>query len=183
MSLEKGFHHNESKERLLEELMNNMGDQVLHTALSYVKNKQAAEDIAQDVFVKVYQQLDQFRGEASIKTWIIRITINQSKDYVKSWYYRKTMVSNKISSLVKGKEKTPETIFIHKEESNELIQRMLSLPVKFREVLFLYYYEELTLKEISEVLNQNVSTIKSRFYKAKERLNIIHEQEEPYDEV
>ncbi|TYO68601.1 sigma-70 family RNA polymerase sigma factor [Rossellomorea marisflavi] len=178
MPIEKGFPHINSKEQLLEELMCSLGDQVLYTALSYVKNYQVAEDIAQEVFVKVYQKLDEFRGESSIKTWVIRITINHSKDYLRSWYYRKTLLSNKIGLFAKGTEETPEFEYILKEESDALTKGLFSLPLKFREVLFLYFYEELTLKEISEVLNQNISTTKSRFYKAKDLLNKIYEERE-----
>jgi RNA polymerase sigma-70 factor, ECF subfamily len=171
MPLEKGSPLKEiEKDQMLEELMNSLGNQVLYTAFSYVKDYEMAEDIAQEVFVKAYRQSDKFRGDSSIKTWIIRITINQSKDYLRSWYCRKILLSNKISSFVKGKEEAPE--------SDQLVKQVLYLPLKFREVLFLYFFEELTLKEISEVLNQNISTTKSRFYKAKELLSEVYSKGE-----
>ncbi|MEI5908303.1 sigma-70 family RNA polymerase sigma factor [Bacillus spongiae] len=147
MPIKKGSSLKEiEKDQMLEELMNNLGNQVLYTAFSYVKDYEVAEDIAQEVFVKAYKQLEQFRGDSSLKTWIIRITINQSKDYLRSWYYRKVLLSNKISLFVKGKEETPEFEVLLKEESDQLIKHVLSLPIKFREVLFLYFFEELTLK-------------------------------------
>jgi RNA polymerase sigma-70 factor, ECF subfamily len=179
MPLEKGSPLKEiEKDQMLEELMNSLGNQVLYTAFSYVKDYEMAEDIAQEVFVKAYRQSDKFRGDSSIKTWIIRITINQSKDYLRSWYCRKILLSNKISSFVKGKEEAPEFEVLLKEESDQLVKQVLYLPLKFREVLFLYFFEELTLKEISEVLNQNISTTKSRFYKAKELLSEVYSKGE-----
>ena len=75
----------------IETLMRKHGNEVLRTAYSYVKDKFTAEDIFQEVFIKVYKNLENFRDESDIKTWIIRITINTAKDYLKSAYSRKVV--------------------------------------------------------------------------------------------
>ena len=164
------------KSQQLEEMMSDFGTEVLYTAFSYVKDYGIAEDIAQEVFVKAYKKLEEFRGESSLKTWIIRITINQSKDYLKTWYFRKMVLSNKIGDFVTGKVKTPELEVVSQEESDQLGANVLSLPLKYREVIFLYFYEEMTINEIAKVLNQNINTTKTRLYKAKERLSKIYQE-------
>ncbi|MGG3593303.1 sigma-70 family RNA polymerase sigma factor [Brevibacillus laterosporus] len=69
--------------------MNEYGRRVVHLVYLIVKNRTSAEDIAQEVFVKVYRHLPSFRGESSIQTWIYRIAINEAKKHVRSWYVRK----------------------------------------------------------------------------------------------
>ena len=72
----------------IEALMREYGNDVLRTAYSYVNDRAAAEDCFQEVFIKAYKNLSGFRGESSVKTWLIRITINVCKDYLKSAYQR-----------------------------------------------------------------------------------------------
>ncbi|WP_317987114.1 sigma factor [Sutcliffiella rhizosphaerae] len=78
------------KNHLLEKVMLEFGDQHARLAYSYVKDKETAKYIVQNVFVKCYTKLNEFRHESSLKTWLYRITINECKDYLKSWNYRKT---------------------------------------------------------------------------------------------
>ena len=73
----------------LESLMRTYGNDVLRMAYSYVKDYDTAEDIFQEVFIKVNANLAAFRGESSIKTWLLRITVNACKDYLKSAYSRR----------------------------------------------------------------------------------------------
>ena len=75
----------------IETLMRQYGNDVLRTAYMYVKDVHTAEDIFQDVFIKVNQKLSTFEGNSSIKTWIIRITINTCKDYLKSAWNRRVV--------------------------------------------------------------------------------------------
>ncbi len=153
--------------------MNEYGNEVLYLAYSYVKDYGLAEDIAQEVFVKFYQKYDEFRGESSLKTWIIRIAINQSKDHLKRWDTRKVLISNKVSELLKERD-IPESLAIQNESSKELHAHLLSLPVKYREVLFLYYYEELKINEIAECLHINANTVKTRLKNGKRRLHKMY---------
>ncbi|NMH67359.1 sigma-70 family RNA polymerase sigma factor [Bacillus sp. RO3] len=160
-----------SKEDLLENAMNKYGKEVLYIAYSYVKDHSLAEDVAQEVFVKFYQRMDSFRGDASLKTWIIRITINQSKDHLKKWETRKLLFTNKLSEFIQESLRNgPESQAIHKEAGRELHSNLFSLPIKYREVLFLYYYEELKISEIAECLQININTVKTRLKAGKEKL-------------
>lgn len=171
-----------SKDELLEEVMSQYGKEVLYIAYSYVKDYRLAEDIAQEVFIKFYQRVDSFRNESSLKTWIIRIAINQSKDHLKKWETRKLLFSNKLSEILhEFTGNNPQTQVLHKETSKELHRKLLSLPVKYREVLFLYYYEELKVSEIAECLEININTAKTRLKTAKEKLKKMYPKGVPYD--
>ena len=73
----------EDKEDLIDEIMNKYGQEVLQLVYSYVNNKEVAEDLTQDIFVKCYKSLHTYKGNSNLKTWLWRIAINHCKDYLK----------------------------------------------------------------------------------------------------
>ncbi|KAA0548642.1 sigma-70 family RNA polymerase sigma factor [Bacillus sp. BGMRC 2118] len=154
----------------ISDLMDRYGTSILHLAYSFVRNRQTAEDLTQEIFIKCYEKLDTFEGTSSIQTWLYRIAVNHCKDYVKSWHYRKVHVSDYISAFLTGQQNGPEIQHIQKSENRELLQEILKLPVKYKEIILLYFYHDLTLKEVSTVLSLNINTAKSRFIRAKELL-------------
>jgi RNA polymerase sigma-70 factor, ECF subfamily len=159
------------KDDLLERIMIEHGNDVLYLAFSYVKDRTIAEDIAQEVFISAYTNLDRFQWESSVKTWLYRITVNKCKDYLKSWNYRSTILSNVFELAIGAqKEKETEKILIEKDEKSHLANLIFSLPLKYREVIFLFYFEEMSLNEITQTLNINVNTLKSRLSRAKQLL-------------
>jgi RNA polymerase sigma-70 factor (ECF subfamily) len=147
------------------------GNDVLYLAYSYVKDRSIAEDLAQEVFLSAYIHLDTFQFHASIKTWLFRITVNRCKDYLKSWSYKTTIVTNVIEfALGTPREKETVKILIDKDEKARLAEIIFSLPLKYREVIYLFYFEEMSLNEITGLLNVNINTLKSRMKRAKEIL-------------
>ncbi|OCA88345.1 RNA polymerase factor sigma C [Bacillus sp. FJAT-27225] len=150
--------------------MERYGTKVLHLAYSFVRNRATAEDLAQEIFIKCYKQLDSFKGDSSLQTWLYRVAVNHCKDHVKSWHYRRVQASEYVSSLIKGQEHGPEEHFLQKAKRDALIEEVLRLPMKYREVIILAYFHELTMNEIGEVCGVNVNTVKSRASKAKELL-------------
>ncbi|WP_248251946.1 sigma-70 family RNA polymerase sigma factor [Fictibacillus marinisediminis] len=90
-----------TKEELMEQIMKDYGKDVLYLCYTYVKEWNLAEDLAQDVFVKIYSKADTFRGEAKRKTWIYKIAVNHCKDYIKSAHYRYSVVTEKIQKYIK----------------------------------------------------------------------------------
>ncbi|WP_175986968.1 sigma-70 family RNA polymerase sigma factor [Bacillus sp. Marseille-Q1617] len=161
------------KDGLLERAMDEYGQAVLYMAFSYVKDHGLAEDIAQEVFVKFYGKMDSFRSDSSLKTWFMRITINQCKDHLKRWDTRKILFTNKVSEILQ-EHGNPESKTIEGEKRGELHSKLLKLPVKYREVLFLYYYQELKVNEMAEALELNPSTVKTRLKTGRERLHRMY---------
>ncbi len=158
------------KEQLINELMNENGDGVLHLVFTYVKNRTIAEDLTQEIFIKCYEKLEQFNYQASIKTWLYRIASNHCKDYLRSWHYRKLILNEKILDYIPSSSKDVDAEVISKNEEESLTNAVMELPIKYREVVVLHYYEELPLAEISKITSVNVNTIKTRLKRAKEIL-------------
>ncbi|MDQ0273187.1 sigma-70 family RNA polymerase sigma factor [Cytobacillus purgationiresistens] len=152
----------------MDEIMNNHGQAVLELAFSYVKNRTVAEDLTQEIFVKCYKALPSFKGEAKVKTWLWKIAINHCKDYLRSWHYRNLEMMDTEAFFVE--EDSVEHKVLEKDERESLLGSVLNLPVKYRELIYFYYYEDLSIKEIEIVTGINSNTIKSRMRRAKKLL-------------
>ncbi|THE09510.1 sigma-70 family RNA polymerase sigma factor [Bacillus timonensis] len=165
-----------NKRELLKYLMDEYGDSVKRLAYSYVKNWDTSEDIAQDVFLICYSKLDDFRGDSSYKTWIYRITINKCKDVLKNKWFAKTEFFGFISYF-KSTFSVEEEV-LKKSAEIELAESVYSLPLKYREVIILYYYEQLKIREIHDLTGLNSETIKSRLKRAKSLLQLKYREVE-----
>ncbi|MDN4493297.1 RNA polymerase sigma factor [Ureibacillus aquaedulcis] len=152
----------------LEEVLELYGDYLLRIAYTYVKDKRIAEEILQDVIFAYYRKHGQYRGEATLKTYLTRMTINRSYDHLRSWKNKKELLMKKIFD--KDKSKSVEMCYIENEEKLEITRIVFTLKVKQREIILLYYYADHTTKEIAEILNKPESTIKSRLQKARAEL-------------
>ena len=166
----------QERDRLLIEAMDNYGHYLTRLAYALVKNKEKAEDIVQEAFIRYYLHLDQFEGRSTVKTYLYRITVNECRNYFKSWTYRKTELSNlKSSSLIN--HNTPENALLQKEDK-KLFQELLNkLPLKYKEVLWLYYYADLSVNDISLVLNCSINTVKTRLARGRKRANLTINEE------
>lgn len=158
------------KTELVEELMDQYGEALLRLAYTYVKDWGKAEDIIQEVFLTCFLKVNTFRGEASLKNWLYRIAINRCHDYVRSWSFKNIIPSNMILNFIKNNQPSPELIAITKEESYMLRQTILQLPLKYRETFILYYHEDLSIRDISSLLDTKEATIKSRLHRARRLL-------------
>ena len=158
-----------SREETVEWLMDEYGKKVVRLAYTYLKQEQLAEDVAQEVFIRCYQKFDAFRHESSYQTWIYSITVNLCKDRLKSWSFRNLVFSDFFSSR-SITHHTPESKVLHLEEKTELSQSVLGLPIKYREIMILFYYEEFTYKEIEDLLGVSSQTIKSRLHRGRNML-------------
>ncbi len=168
------------KEDLLEQIMVEHGSDLVRLAFNYVKDKETAKDMVQNTFIKCYENLDNFRFESAIKTWLYRITVNQCKDYLKSWNYRKVNAKSFFENAVKSMFPSTEEKVVKNSEDEEIKKIIFSLPEKYREVIFLYYYESLSISEIATVTDQKINTVKTRLTRAKQRLKIIMEEANIY---
>ena len=161
-------------EEKLKELMQLYTQDLLRTSYYYTKSLHTAQDIVQEVFIRFYNKKVNLINE-DIKPYLMRMVINQSKDYLKSGNYRKIKLVEMFSFNQSGKEKNQ---LIQQEEEDEITKAIFSLPIKQREAITYYYFEGLTTKEIASLLKVPESTIKSRLSKGrillKEILHSIH---------
>lgn len=162
--------HNLSQEEWLIQIMDMYQDKVIRLAYTYVKDRKLAEDLAQEVFVKCFIHKDNFRNESSVKTWVYSITINLCKDYLRSGWKKYIHVIDRFSKTKPTSALTPELSIVQKSEHEALADEVLKLPLKYREVILLYYYKELTVNEISQILNKKEATVRTILQRGREML-------------
>lgn len=151
----------------LKELMFQYTEPLIRLAYYYVKDLQAAEDIVQEVFIKFYHNQLHYEERGELKGFLTKMTINKSKDYLKSWAYRKIQLQNKLFSHA-GKRNLDE--LVKKDEQAIIGEAILELPLKQREVLIYFYFNEMTITEIAHILSIPEGTVKTRLRRGKELL-------------
>ena len=153
----------------IEDLIRQYGNDVLRIAYMYVKDIHTAEDIFQEVFIKVNNKLSTFGGYSSIKTWIVRITINTCKDYLKSAYNRRVvpMMEYQEDAIISDSDYEQ----IEKQDTSDLIKKsVLSLPAKYKDVVICIYFQDMSIAEAAKALNIAEGTVKSRLSRARSKL-------------
>lgn len=175
-NLIEGIKRGDSK--ALESLFNFYKDKVYNTAISYVQNQQDAEEITQDVFVEVFNSAGKFKGESGLSTWIYRITVNKSLDFIRYTKRKKRFASvTSIFSSDTGEQKIDMPDFIHpgietdlKEQSKYLFKAIDKLPENQKTAFILSKIENLSYSEISEVMKTSVSSVESLLFRSKQNL-------------
>jgi RNA polymerase sigma-70 factor, ECF subfamily len=162
----------------IEEVMDTYGTNIYHLVYCYVHDKAIAEDLTQEIFLAAHIKQHSFRQEASLKSWITRIAINKCKDYLRSSYFKRTIVSSILQPFVKNTSLSPEEVLLQKDEAKDLSNLVLKLPIKYREVILLYYYHDFSILEISNVLKENEATVKSRLRRGRDRLKLSIEEKD-----
>lgn len=138
-------------------------DMVYKIALARTGNKNDADDIFQEVFLRLVKHSDKISTEEHLKSWLIRVTINCCKNHFRAWR------NNTVSLSDLNAEPTVE--FTHDE--SDIYQAVLQLPAKYRDVIHLFYYEELSIKEISAILKRKETTVKSQLSRGRDKLKDI----------
>ena len=158
---------------IIEHAMREYTDLLFRIAYYYVKDMSLAEDVVQDVFIKFYCSNYEERGE--LKAYLSRLTANTCKDHLKSWAYKKVQIQQTFSKQAAKRE--PDKL-VRSEELSALDTAILALPLKKREVVVYYYLENISIREIAEIIGRPESTVKSRLKSAREFLK----QELAYEE-
>lgn len=153
----------------LELLMNEYGDPLTKLAYSYVKDIGRAQEIVQDVFYVSYEQYERLSSKDYIKPWLYRVTINKCKDALRSGWLKRVVLNNIIPTYFTSTNET-ENAIIKLAQQEDLLWNVLQLPIKYREVLLLFYYEDLSISEVTAVLKSNENTIKTRLKRGRKLL-------------
>ena len=127
-----------------------------------MKDSHLAEDASQETFLKVYRNYAQFDGTAGEKTWVMRIAINVCKDYLRSAWNRRVSVVEALNEIPAA-EDSP-----HEEDT--LLREIMNLKPKYKEVILLFYYQDMKISEIARVLDAPESTVSVRLKRAREQL-------------
>ncbi|MBE5967875.1 MAG: sigma-70 family RNA polymerase sigma factor [Lachnospiraceae bacterium] len=165
MNIESIFSEND-----IRKVISTYGDTVYKIAFSYCKSHADAEDIYQDVFTKYFQHAVMFESKTHEKAWLIRVTINCSKSFLRSSWHKR---------IILLKDYQEEAVFM--EDNNDLLNAVLELPMKYREVIHLYYYEGYSTKEIASILNRRDTTIRTQLQRGRDILKLKLKEDLSYE--
>lgn len=158
-------------EKSAQEILDQYGDMVFRTAYTMVKNPHDAEDIAQDVFVSLVRVQPKFESDEHQKAWLLRVTINRSKSFLRSAWQQRTQ----------GLPDTlPDAAFTLGEST--VLEAVAKLPEKYRQVVYLYYVEGYSSAELAKLLRLPQNTVLSRMARARKQLAKMLEGEFDYVE-
>lgn len=157
-----------TRESWLCDLMRLYKNDLLRIGYVYLRDASLAEDAVQETLIKAYQA--DFRGESNEKTWLMRIAINTCKDMRRSTWFR--YVDRRVKP-----ESLPQASESFSREDERLTLAVMALPPKQMAVVLLYYYQGMSLKEISESLNIAISTVSARLTHARIKLRVSLEGE------
>lgn len=145
----------------ISDLLDKYGDMVLRIAYTYLKNRADAEDIVQDVFLRIIDKKPSFNDENHEKSWLIRATINMCKNKVNLfWNKNKCSIDDVQEFAVSDKYNTDTSVF----------QAVMELGEKYRVVVYMYYYEGYSTPEIAKVIGKSETTIRSLLHRARNKL-------------
>lgn len=157
--------------------MDKYEDMVYNLSLRYTKSEDEAEDITQEVFLKIYECLSTFKGESQLSTWIYRIAQNEiiqrhrksEKQSTISHENIDQIISDYYTKLKQWRDSISPEVILLKEEMNSKIRSLVAnLPKDYKNPLILFYFENMSYKEISEKLNLKMNTLKSYIFRGKE---------------
>lgn len=141
--------------KAVEKALDKYSDTVRRICFMYLKSEADVEDIFQNVFLKLLQQKTAFENEDHEKAWLCRVTINQCKDFHKNFFHRKVSSINDLE--IATEDKTEEGV----------IQEVLSLPEKYRDAIYLHYFEDYSIAEVAEILCEKENTVHTHLRRAK----------------
>lgn len=159
-------------EEYVRDLIEKYGNSVLHIAYTYLKNMSDAEDIMQDVFLKIINKVPKFNDETHEKAWIMRTSINMCKNKI-NLFWNKNRISSDNLEYVSYNENFGD--------DSTVIDAVLSLPQNYRIVIYLYYYEGYSTKEIAELINKSDSTVRSSLLRARLKLKDLLKEEYDFE--
>lgn len=152
------------------EIYDRQAERIYRICMIYMKNDSDAQDGVQEIFLKILEKNIQFQDEEHEQAWCVRATKNYCMDQLKSFWRKKR------TDLVTWKEMSVD----EDTEEGRLLEMVMELPVKYREVLYLYYYEEYSIRKISGMLERKESTIQSQLAAGRKKLRQQIEKEGYY---
>jgi RNA polymerase sigma factor (sigma-70 family) len=160
------------EKQAIEQLVLTYRDSVYRTCLAYVQNQADAEDLTQEVFVKLFEKLDQFKGQSKLSTWIIRIAINLSLNYLRDNKKRLNQLDVSEYQIIDQENESQNTL-----QTRKMVRYAIQkLPEKQREVFILSFYLELSYKEIADITGYSISSIESLLFRSRKNLKDFLQQ-------
>lgn len=153
------------EQHLLEQYIKEHRGMVFRLAYSYVKNREDADDITQDAFMRLFTSTQAFADNAHVKAWLIRVTANLAKDMLRSVRYR-------------NREELPDDIPVETAEEHGLLDSVKKLKPEYSAAIYLFYYEGYSVKEIAALCRTTSCAVRTRLNRARNRLREMLTKEE-----
>lgn len=147
-----------------EQIIKTYSDMVYRLAFARTGTKEDADEVYQEVFLRLLKKRPAFESEEHCKAWLLRVTVNCSNTLLTSLWKKRTVVLE-------------EDLPFEEKESLELYRELSELPQKYRDVIHLFYYEELQVSEIANILHRKESTVRTQLTRARTMLKEILEEE------
>ncbi len=157
-----------------ETLMKMCAEDVYAYLVARMGNRFDADDVFQSTFLKAHQFLSSFRGEASPKTWVMRIAMNEASSFRQRRGRELPLLTPEDTLALDGPD-VPVYDPVQAEEEEDIDRGLHSLPPELRDVLYFYYYKNMAYEEIAQLIGKPVGTVKSRIFRAKEELKAFLE--------
>lgn len=166
-------------EKVFRQVVEQYRQPVVNTCLGLLHNLEDAEDVAQDVFIEMFRSIHHFKGKAKLSTWLYRIAVNRSLNFIRdnkkrSWFKSfDEVVQSKLNVLnhpEPGNENNPEISLENRQRALLLHEAIDSLPENQRVAFVLSKYEEMSQKQVAEVMDTSVSAVESLIHRAKKNL-------------
>lgn len=135
-------------------------DTVYRVALNGCKNKYDAEDVVQETFIKLLKCKKKFESDEHVRNWLIRVAINECNSLWNTSWRKKVTLTN---------EKCDEPVF-QMDEHSELYELVMQLSPKNRQVIYLYYFEDFSVKEVAEILNISETAVQTRLQRGRQKI-------------
>jgi len=171
----------EGNQKAFADLMQRYKDSIYFMSLKMVNNKEDAMDITVETFAKAFEKLDKYQPEYAFSTWLFRVATNNCIDFLRKKKLNTVSIDNMIDDdddrpmQIKADTLNPEESSIKKQQSEELKLLVESLPPRYRNLLTLRYFDELSYEEIAQQLDLPLGTVKAQLFRAKYLLgNIIN---------
>lgn len=162
----------ENNQKVITTMYNTYKETVFKSIYRILKNTEVAEDLTNDVFLKIIEQIDKYRENISFNSWIKTMSINLAIDYHRKTSNKNTFnsIDDEDSTLAITDHSNPESDIINDENVVELVKNLKRLPPSYERVLELRFYKNLSYEEIADVINKPVGTVKATLHKAKNKL-------------
>lgn len=152
----------------IEQIMESYGEDVWQYAFFITKKHDLADDIAQEVFIKAYKAIASFRGESTLKTWLLKITRNCAYTQLRKSFFRHSLLMQNVNDS--SESLSAEEQYLEKEFVHDIWSKVMQLSRKYREVIVLSAHYHLTMEEMAETLQISTATIKTRLHRARKAL-------------
>lgn len=172
-------------------LMSLYQNSVHHTILKMVRDVNDAEDLTIEAFGKAFNRLEQYSPDFAFSTWLFKIATNNCIDFLRKKRIEVTSMDKGVMTdtgeviyvEAKSKSMTPEEEIMHQQKVNLMRDIVTCLKPKYRELVELRYFEELSYEEISQALDLPVGTVKVQLFRAREKLAVLMEKRNTQDNI